>query len=188
MNTTEKIDLQKIKSETEKAVTETLKNSGLTQEDIFVIGCSTSEISGGTIGKSSNAEIGEIVVKAALEVLNDKGIYLAVQACEHLNRSLVINKKAAEKYRLEEVSVIPAVKAGGAAATAAYKYIDNAVMVEHISAKAGVDIGDTEIGMHVKFVQVPIRLNNNKIGKARVTALKSRPKLIGGERSIYTQV
>lgn len=184
MNT---IQIEKIEKETAAAVGETIEKSELKAGDIFVIGCSTSEIAGGSIGKCSNTEIGETVIKAALDVLNPKGIYLAVQGCEHINRSLVINRLAAERYGFEEVSVMPVLHAGGAAASAAYNNIENAVMVEHIAAKAGIDIGDTEIGMHIKFVQVPLRLENNIIGAARVTALKSRSKLIGGERAAYAK-
>lgn len=177
--------IEKIIDESKAAIIEAVENSNVQTGDVFIIGCSTSEVAGGIIGKSSNAEIGEAIIKSALHILEQKGVYLAVQCCEHLNRALVISDEACRKYGFEEVSVIPALHAGGAAAVAAYNCISGAVIVEHISAKAGIDIGDTEIGMHIKFVQVPVRLKNNKIGNARVTALKSRPKLIGGERAIY---
>lgn len=177
--------IEKIIEESEAAVIEAVENSDMQAGDIFIIGCSTSEVAGGIIGKSSNAEIGEAIIKSALRILEKQGIYLAVQCCEHLNRALVISSEAYKKYGFEEVSVIPALHAGGAAAVAAYAYISGAIIVEHITAKAGIDIGDTEIGMHIKFVQVPLRLKHNRIGNARVTALKSRPKLIGGERAIY---
>lgn len=182
---TNKFLIEKIIDESKAAIIEAVENSDMQAGDIFIIGCSTSEVIGGIIGKSSNAEIGDAIIKSALRILEQKGVYLAVQCCEHLNRALVISSEACKKYGFEEVCVVPALHAGGAAAVAAYASIPSAVIVEHIAAKAGIDIGDTEIGMHIKFVQVPLRLKNNKIGNARVTALKSRPKLIGGERAIY---
>ena len=180
------MNLQKIEEETRAAVTEAVEKAQLEAGDLFVIGCSTSEVCGGTIGKNSSRETGEVIVRAARAVLKERKIFLAVQACEHLNRALVLEKEAAKKYAAEEASVIPALHAGSACAEAAYLQAEHPVMAEHITAQAGIDIGDTEIGMHVKFVQVPLRLENNTIGSARVTALKSRPKLIGGERARYS--
>ena len=179
------MDIIKIAEETEAAVKEAVESALLTEGGLFVIGCSTSEVCGGIIGNNSSREAGEAIIRAALMVLRKRNIFLAVQSCEHLNRALVVEKEAAEKYGLEEVSVVPALHAGGACALAAYLQAKKPVMAEHITATAGIDIGDTEIGMHIKFVQVPLRLKNNKIGCARVTALKSRPKLIGGERARY---
>lgn len=180
-----KTDLCKIQVETKKSLTELLENASLNAGDIFVLGCSTSEVSGGIIGKASNGEAGQAIISAVISILKPKGIFLAVQGCEHINRALVIEKEAAIRYGFEKVSVIPSLKAGGAASTAAYSSFSSPVMIEHVTALAGMDIGDTEIGMHIKFVQVPVRLKNNIIGSARVTALKSRPKLIGGERAVY---
>ncbi len=175
------IDLEKIKEETIAALNELLEAASLKAGDILVLGCSTSEVSGGVIGKASNEEAGRTIVS----VLEPKGIFLAVQGCEHINRALVIEKESQEKYGFEEVSVVPALHAGGAASLAAYNLFKSPVMIEHVMAHAGMDIGDTEIGMHVKFVQVPVRLKTKYIGSARLTALKSRPKLIGGERAVY---
>ncbi len=179
------IDLEKIKEETIAALNELLEAASLKAGDILVLGCSTSEVSGGVIGKASNEEAGRTIVSALLSVLEPKGIFLAVQGCEHINRALVIEKESQEKYGFEEVSVVPALHAGGAASLAAYNLFKSPVMIEHVRAHAGIDIGDTEIGMHVKFVQVPVRLKTKYIGSARLTALKSRPKLIGGERAVY---
>ncbi len=180
------INIEDIAKETESAVLEAIEVSGLQAGDIFVIGCTTSEVCGKQIGKASNLEVGEIIIKTALQVLKARKIYLAVQSCEHINRALLVEKELSYKYLLEEVSVVPTLEAGGACARAAYLQAESPVMVERISAHAGIDIGDTEIGMHVKFVQVPLRLKNNKIGQARVTALRSRPKLIGGPRASYS--
>ena len=116
---------------------------------------------------------------------SDKGIYLAVQACEHLNRALLIEEELAEKKDWEIVSVIPQLHAGGSGQVAAYQLFKSPVEVEHIVANAGLDIGDTSIGMHVKHVQIPVRPILRELGGAHVTALKSRPKLIGGERARY---
>ena len=179
------VDLEKIREETKNVVKEIIKEAELKEGDLLVLGGSTSEVVGGNIGKDSSKEVGEVIIKTFLDELRDKKINLAVQGCEHINRALVVEKEVAEARGFEIVSVIPAFHAGGALAVAAYNSYKNPVMVEHITAKAGVDIGDTEIGMHVKFVQVPVRLTQKTIGKARVTTLKSRPKLIGGDRAQY---
>lgn len=177
--------LETIKDQTRRALLELIEKASLKENDIFVLGGSSSEVQGGQIGKNSSLEIGETIIKEVLEILNEKKIYLAVQGCEHINRALVVERELAEKKDLEIVSVVPALHAGGSMALAAYKYMKDPVMVEHIVAKAGMDIGDTEIGMHVKFVQVPVRLSIKEIGKGHLTALSSRPKLIGGERAVY---
>lgn len=177
--------MEKIKEQVINAISELIEEADLKENDILVLGGSTSEIAGGTIGKNSSSDIGSTVIKEVLKITEYKKIKLAVQCCEHLNRALVVERELAEKNNLEIVSVIPALNAGGALSVAAFKQMKDPVLVEHITAKAGIDIGDTEIGMHVRFVQVPLRLKEKYIGKARVTALKSRPKLIGGVRAIY---
>jgi len=164
---------------------ELIKIAGLIHGDIIVLGASSSEILGKHIGKASSPEIGHTVASAAYNAAKEFGLHLAVQGCEHINRALAVESAAAKAYGLEIVNVRPMPEAGGAVCAAAYELMDNAVMAEHISAAAGVDIGDTSIGMHVKFVQVPIRLSVKNVGSAHVTALKSRPKLIGGERARY---
>lgn len=177
--------LEEIKAQTRSAVEEILAEAKLEAQDIFVLGLSTSEVTGHRIGKSSNLEIGQAIVGTVLEVLRPRDIYLAVQGCEHINRSLVIERGAAKLYNLEQVTVKPVLHAGGAGSMAAYDLAKDPVMIEHVTAKAGLDIGDTSIGMHVKYVQVPLRLAVKNIGEAHVTALKSRPKLIGGARAEY---
>ncbi|MGF3183463.1 TIGR01440 family protein [Facklamia sp. P12934] len=154
-------------------------------QDIFVLGCSTSEMAGGKIGKASRPEYGKLLVNALIKTTSKMGLFLAVQGCEHINRSLVIERQAAKKYGLEIVSVVPALHAGGGSAVAAYQLFKDPVMVEHVQASAGIDIGDTHIGMHIKHVQIPVRFKHNQLGFARVNGLSSRPKLIGGERANY---
>lgn len=154
-------------------------------QEIFVLGCSTSEIAGGRIGKASQPEYGEWVVKSLLEMTKEMDLYLAVQGCEHINRALVIEREAAELHHLEIVSVVPALHAGGGASVAAYKLFKDPVVVESLVATSGLDIGDTHIAMHVKHVQIPVRFQQNIVGQARVNGLTSRPKLIGGARAQY---
>lgn len=174
-----------IKSQLEKAVSELLDKANLCEGDIFIIGCSTSEILGEHIGKATSTDIGELVVKTVKNILDEKNIFLAVQCCEHLNRAIVVEKNVCKKYSLEEVNAVPQKNAGGGAATAAYKLFDNPAVVERIVAHAGLDIGDTSIGMHIKHVQVPVRLEIKEIGKAHLSALRNRLKMIGGERAVY---
>lgn len=153
--------------------------------DIFVLGCSSSEILGGVIGQNSKLDVGEGIVSTLKEHLDKKGVYLAVQGCEHINRALVIEKEVAEAHDFEIVSVVPALHAGGAAAVAAFQLFTDPVVVEKIVARGGIDIGDTAIGMHVKHVQIPIRTTIKEIGEAHTTFLYSRSKLIGGARAVY---
>lgn len=179
------IDKERLIRELTMITYEVLDIAQLKAGDIFVLGCSTSEIVGGVIGKNSNQEIGEWVVATLLAILSEREIFLAVQGCEHLNRALVVEKSAQERYNLEEVAVVPQLHAGGACSVAAFRYFIEPVEVEHIVAKAGIDLGDTSIGMHIKHVQVPIRPSIRELGGAHVTALYSRPKYIGGSRAKY---
>ena len=178
---------EQIKNETENAVRELVEKSNLKKGSLVVVGCSSSEILGEHIGKGSSPETGVVVAEAILKVLNENGIYLAAQCCEHLNRALVVERAAAEKYMLEEVCVRPMPKAGGSFATAVYDRMSDPVMVEHVKAHAGLDIGCTLIGMHLKDVAVPLRLSCKKIGDALVTAAYTRPKLIGVVRAHYPE-
>lgn len=179
-------DLVTIEKEVTQAVNEFLDLTDMASEDIFVLGLSSSEVIGGVIGKSTSREVGEVIVRTLKKILDDRGIYLAVQGCEHINRSLVVERKLAKTRNLEIVTVVPHLTAGGAGTVAAYEQFEDAVVVEHIQAQGGMDIGDTSIGMQVKHVQVPIRTSVKEIGAAHVTYLHSRPKLIGGERAHYT--
>ena len=177
--------MEKIRSEAAAAVSELLEKSELTKGKILVIGCSSSEIVGETIGHGSSVETAQAVFEEIYPILKEKGIFLAAQCCEHLNRALIIERACAEKYHLEEVCVVPQPKAGGSFATAAWKGFDEPVAVEHIRAHAGLDIGGTLIGMHLCDVAVPVRLSTEKIGEARLLAARTRPKYIGGIRAKY---
>ena len=177
--------MEDIKNEVRKACLEILEKSKAKEGDVFVLGGSSSEICGYKIGSHSSEEIGEIVVKTLLEILNEKKIFLAVGGCEHINRAIVVEKELALRDRYEIVSVVPQIHAGGSFATAAYKNFKDPFVIEHISGDFGMDIGDANIGMHIKFVQVPLRLETKNIGSAHLTALRSRPKLIGGIRARY---
>lgn len=176
-----------IVTETKSAITELIEKSNLKKGDIVAVGCSSSEILGEHIGKGSSPDTGIEVARTILSVLSENGLYLAAQCCEHLNRALVIEREAAEKYMLEEVCVRPMPKAGGSFATAAYDNMNDPVVVEHVRASAGLDIGCTLIGMHLKDVAVPLRLSIKKIGEASVNAAYTRPKLIGGCRAHYPE-
>ena len=177
--------MNEIKVNLEKAITELIVAANLKENDILVLGCSSSEILGRAIGKGSSLEIGELVVTTILNLLQKQKINLAVQGCEHINRALTIEREVALQHDFEIVSVKPVLHAGGACSVAAYNHFNDPVVIEHIVADASIDIGDTSTGMHVRFVQVPVRLSINQIGEAHVTCLKSRPKLIGGTRAEY---
>lgn len=177
--------LNEIKTAFEAATEEFLSVLNLPEDAVCVLGCSTSEIAGASIGQDSIPALGETIVRILLDKLKDKKSYLAVQCCEHLNRALVIEKSVAVKYNCEIVSAVPKEKAGGSVAAAAYKIFNEPVLAEFIRADVGIDIGDTFIGMHLKHVAVPIRLSINKIGSAHITFAKTRPKYIGGERTQY---
>jgi uncharacterized protein (TIGR01440 family) len=168
-----------------QAIRELIEAGSLKKGNILVIGCSSSEIMGEKIGKGSTYFAAEALLDAIYPILAERGIYLAAQCCEHLNRALVIEKECAEKYFLECVSVIPQPKAGGSFATATYKKMKDPVMVEHVKARAGIDVGGTLIGMHLRDVAVPVRLSVTKIGEAPIICAYTRPKFIGGERAVY---
>ena len=159
--------------------------AGLKTGNIAVVGCSTSEIIGSAIGSNSSPETAKEVFEGLYEAAQENGVFLAVQCCEHLNRAIII-EKAAVPF-LEAVNVVPQPKAGGSMATQAYAHFENPVAVEEIKADAGIDIGFTLIGMHLKKVAVPLRLENNRIGEALVLAARTRPKFIGGVRAVYDE-
>ena len=153
---------------------------------LLVIGCSSSEIAGGVIGHNTTYELGEAVARAALDVASEQDFACAFQCCEHLNRALVMERAEAEKRGCEIVCAVPQRKAGGSLATAAYGMLRDPVLVEAIQADAGLDIGQTLVGMHLRSVAVPVRLPLANLGEAVITAARTRPKLIGGERARYT--
>lgn len=174
-----------IYEQTKSAFLELCEKSGVKAGNIVVIGCSTSEVVGAAIGTNSNPEAAKEIFTALYDSAKEKGVYIAIQCCEHLNRAIVI-EKAAVPYA-ETVNVVPQKKAGGSLATVAYNTYENPVVLEEIKADAGMDIGFTLIGMHLKKVAVPLRLENNKIGFATVLAARTRPKFIGGIRAIYDE-
>ena len=178
---------QKISDEMNAVVEEWLESGYLNKTDLFVIGCSTSEIAGKKIGTSGSEGLAEAVYGALKKLREQEGIHLAFQCCEHLNRSLVVEREVMKQFQLTEVSAVPVPEAGGSMASYAFKSMQEPVLAEHIQADAGIDIGETMIGMHLKHVAVPVRLKKNWIGNARLTAARTRPKLIGGQRARYKE-
>ena len=181
----DEIDFERIRLEVEEKMRSLLDSHPRRPGTIFVVGCSSSEIVGGRIGKDSSAEAGKVVFETARKICCEKGLFLACQCCEHLNRALVVESACAEKFNLDEVSVVPWAHGGGSLATAAYSGFENPVVVEKVRASAGIDIGLTMIGMHLKEVAVPVHFDG-KVGLATVVGAYSRPKLIGGERARYS--
>ncbi|MFS0673165.1 TIGR01440 family protein [Ornithinibacillus sp. 179-J 7C1 HS] len=180
--------LKEIQRDLQAVVAELEQAAYLKKDTMFVVGCSTSEVAGQHIGTAGSEDIAAVLFSGLKDLQKKTGIHLAFQCCEHLNRALVVERETAEKYHLEEVSVVPVPKAGGSMASFAYKHMEAPVVVEHIKAHAGIDIGETMIGMHLKHVAVPIRLKQRYIGSARVNTAKTRPKLIGGVRAVYDVV
>jgi uncharacterized protein (TIGR01440 family) len=179
-------DLQQWKQQWQTILQEFRKQVPLSSEQIVVIGCSTSEVIGQKIGTAGTTEVAEMLFNELRKLQEETGVQLAFQCCEHLNRALVVEKKTAVENKLEIVSVIPVRSAGGAMAEYAYHHLQEPVVVEFIKADAGIDIGDTLIGMHLKHVAVPVRTSLKQVGHAHVTLAKTRPKLIGGARAVYS--
>lgn len=169
----------------ELASKELIEKAGLSRGMIVVIGCSTSEVTGNRIGSNSRPDVADKMWDTIHRVFSDAGIYVAVQCCEHLNRALVTEREALPWAEI--VNVVPQPKAGGSLATAAYRSFKNPIVVEHIKADAGLDIGNTLIGMHLKEVAVPLRLSVNKVGEACLVAARTRAKFIGGCRAVYNE-
>jgi uncharacterized protein (TIGR01440 family) len=178
--------MENIKQQASTAVRELLDVAKLRRGDVLVVGCSSSEVVGERIGKGSSAEAAEAILAGIAPVLEEEGIYLAAQCCEHLNRALIIERECAEKYGWDVVSVLPQPHAGGSFATAAHAAMKDPVAVEHIRAHAGLDIGGTLIGMHLRDVAVPVRLSIDHIGEAILLCARTRPKFIGGSRAHYS--
>lgn len=178
-------NLEELKLQARQAVRELLAAAGLQAGSILVTGCSSSEITGGRIGKASSLETAQAVFQGIYPLLEERGIYLAAQCCEHLNRALIVEAECAQRYGYEPVSVRPQPKAGGSFATAAWEAFRQPVAVEHIRAHAGLDIGGTLIGMHLRDVAVPVRLSLDHIGCAILLCARTRPKFIGGSRACY---
>ena len=177
--------LAAIRREAEAITRELVEIAGLKAGQVLVVGCSSSEVTGNKIGKASVPAVADAILDGMLPVLSEKGIYLAAQCCEHLNRAIIVEERYAEEQRIDPVCVRPVPKAGGSFASACYGRFDSPVAIEHIRAHAGLDIGGTLIGMHLKEVAVPVRLYTGKLGEANIIAARTRPKYIGGERAIY---
>ena len=177
--------LDDIKNAARDAMAELINESKPQKGQLIVVGCSSSEIIGENIGKGSSPETAAAVMDGILPIIKENGLYIAAQCCEHLNRALVLERAAAEKFDYEIVAAVPKPKAGGSFASAAFSAFENPVLVEHVKAVAGLDIGCTLIGMHLKDVAVPLRIKTNKIGEALVLAARTRPKYIGGARAEY---
>lgn len=175
----------KIKEECILAANDLIEKAHLKKGDIVVVGCSTSEVLGSKIGTDSSPDTAKFLFESLYGVFKEKGIFVAAQCCEHLNRAIIVEKEAVPFS--ETVNVVPAPKAGGSFATEAYAHFENPVAVEEIKADAGIDIGATLIGMHLKKVAVPLRLKIKTIGEAQVTAARTRPKFIGGIRANYDE-
>lgn len=176
-----------IKEQARAAMQELLELAAPKPGSLVVVGCSSSEIMGARIGKGSTPEAAEAVVDAIYPLIEEHGLYLAAQCCEHLNRALIVEREAAEKFGYEPVCVIPQPKAGGSFATTAYRRFVRPVAVETVDARAGMDIGNTLIGMHLVPVAVPVRLEIKAIGEAPVVFARTRPKFIGGSRAVYDE-
>ena len=179
------MELEQITAQARTAVTELLDIAGLNAGDIFVVGCSSSEVLGGTIGKASSQEAAAAVFEGIYPALRERGIYLAAQCCEHLNRALIVERDCAERYGCEPVCVVPQPKAGGSFAARTWQTFERPTAVEHIRAHAGLDIGGTLIGMHLREVAVPVRLSLDHVGQAILLCARTRPKFIGGSRAMY---
>ena len=177
--------MQDIFNRSQLAAKELVEKAELKSGDVVVIGCSTSEVIGERIGTSGTVEVAQQIFDGLNSVFSEKGIYIAAQCCEHLNRAIIIESEKADKLGLEKVCVVPHPRAGGSFATVAWHTMKNPAAVEEIKADAGIDIGFTLIGMHLKRVAVPLRLENNVIGEAKLNAAKTRAKYIGGERAKY---
>lgn len=184
------MDFKEITAQSRQAVEEILEAAKVSKGSIFVIGCSSSEILGDQIGTATNLDSANAVFDGIIPVLEEKGIFAAAQCCEHLNRALVVEREAMERFGFEQVNAIPQPNhAGGAFATVCYQRFMDPVLVESINqkAEAGIDIGGTMIGMHMHNVVVPLRISLRKIGEAPIICARHRPKYVGGQRAIYDE-
>lgn len=177
-----------ITAQAQTVVTELLEQANLKPGCLFVIGCSSSEMVGKRIGKGSSMDAAQAAFQGIYPILQEHGIHLAVQCCEHLNRALIMERTAAEAKGYEIINVMPQPHAGGSMAVTAWNAFDDPVAVETIQADAGMDIGGTLIGMHLRRVAVPVRTSLDHIGEAIVLCARTRPKYIGGPRAVYREL
>lgn len=181
------MELSELTAQARRATEELLEAAHLEKGDIFVVGCSSSEITGGRIGHHSSMEAAAAVLAGVLPPLQERGIYLAAQCCEHLNRAIVLEREAARAYGYQIVAAVPQPHAGGSWATNYWRTFRDPVLVEEIRAAAGMDIGGTLIGMHLRRVAVPVRLSLDHIGQAILLCARTRPPFIGGARAVYSE-
>ena len=179
--------LAQVRQQAAAAAQELAEAAHLHRGQIVVVGCSTSEVVGKKVGSWSTPEVADAIFAGLHSVFGPMGVYIAAQCCEHLNRAIIMEREAAEQYGWEEVCVVPRPHAGGSWATTCWKQCKDPIAVEEIRAHAGIDIGGTLIGMHLRRVAVPVRLSLNRIGEANILCARTRPKLIGGERAKYTE-
>ncbi len=175
---------QRVKDEITNSMKQYLEKVELKKGSVFVVGCSTSEVCGHIIGKKSNEEVAKAIHDGIQEILSQKGVFLAAQCCEHLNRAIIVEREALSHDSII-VNVVPQINAGGAFAKTVYDNMQSPVVVEYIKCEAGLDIGNTLIGMHLKEVAVPIRIDQKTVGSANISFAFCRLKYIGGERAIY---
>jgi uncharacterized protein (TIGR01440 family) len=178
-------ELDQVREHMTKVIDEWLESDYLKPGNLFVVGCSTSEVAGHHIGTSGSEEIAAVIFDELQRLKVQAGVALAFQCCEHLNRAVVVQQDLMLQHRYEEVTAVPVPTAGGSMASYAYKQMDNPVLVEEVKADAGLDIGETMIGMQLKRIAVPIRLKQRFVGSARINGARTRPKLIGGKRAVY---
>lgn len=179
------VDLERVKTQVTTGVSELLADAYLCRGDIFVLGISTSEVAGVKLSGAPSIDVGRTVVNTLYDLLEPQGIELAVEGCAEINRALTVERRVAEAHGLEIVTVYPSINASGAAQIAAFERFDDPVEVEHITADAGMDIGDCDIGMHIRYVQIPVRTSVDQVGQAHTRYLRSRPQLVGGARAKY---
>ncbi len=181
------LELNDIERQARLAMTQLLDIAERQPGDIVVVGCSSSEVGGEKIGSSSSPAVAKAILTGLYPVVRERGLYLAAQCCEHLNRAIILERAAADRYGLEVVNVVPQPKAGGSFATAAYEAFEQPAAVERVAAHCGMDIGGTLIGMHLRQVAVPVRLDIRHIGEAPLLCARTRPKFIGGGRAHYDE-
>lgn len=177
------MDLKQIEKDTRQITMELLNAANLKAKDAVVIGGSTSEVMGEHLGSHTNLEVAKIIIENVVEILKENDIYPVVQSCEHINRALVVESEYAKRHNLEPVNVVPILSAGGGFSTAAMEILDDPVVVERVGVEAGIDIGDVFIGMHLKNIGVVVRSDIKDIGQAHLSMIRTRLRLIGGDRS-----
>lgn len=182
--------LGQIRKQAQQAVAELCDAAHLRPGALFVVGCSSSEVLGERIGTHTSMDVAEALYEGIASELKERGVFLAAQCCEHLNRALVVERTVLERYDLEQVNAIPQPNhAGGAFASVTWNRMADPVLVESLSARAdaGIDIGGTLIGMHIHPVVVPVRISIDRIGEASILCARRRPKYVGGQRAIYDE-